>query len=143
MRSMEELWPLFGLRLRCGPLDLRPIRDDELPAVVAAAEAGIHGPDLSPFYHPWTDVTGEQFWRNTIQYHWRNRAEFSPERWALELGVWRDGEFVGQQGVNTKDFLVTRTGETGSWLGMRFHGQGVGTLMRQAICALCFDHLDF
>ena len=26
---------------------------------------------------------------------------------------------------------------------MRFHGQGLGTLMRQAICALCFDHLDF
>jgi RimJ/RimL family protein N-acetyltransferase len=26
---------------------------------------------------------------------------------------------------------------------MPFHGRGTGTLMRQAICVLCFDHLGF
>ncbi len=71
------------------------------------------------------------------------RAELTPERWQLDLGVWHDGRFVGVQGVSTHDFPVTRTGETGSWLGQEFHGRGLGTLMRQAICVLCFDHLGF
>ena len=53
------------------------------------------------------------------------------------------GGFVGVQGVSTRDFPVTRTGETGSWLGQQFHGRGIGTLMRQAICVLCLDHLGF
>jgi len=36
---------------------------------------------------------------------------------------------------------VTRVGETGSWLGREFQGRGIGTAMRQAICAFAFDHL--
>lgn len=36
---------------------------------------------------------------------------------------------------------MTRTLETGSWLARRFHGQGIGTVMRRAICAFAFDHL--
>jgi RimJ/RimL family protein N-acetyltransferase len=48
---------------------------------------------------------------------------------------------VGCQGFQTRDFLVTRTGETGSWLGRAYHGRGIGTLMRQTICITLFDHL--
>jgi RimJ/RimL family protein N-acetyltransferase len=33
------------------------------------------------------------------------------------------------------------TGEADSWLGMKHHGRGIGTLMRQALCAFMFDHL--
>ena len=36
---------------------------------------------------------------------------------------------------------MTRTGETGSWLGRAHQGRGIGTLMRQAICVTLFDHL--
>jgi RimJ/RimL family protein N-acetyltransferase len=36
---------------------------------------------------------------------------------------------------------VTRTGETGSWLGRAYQGRGIGTRMRQAMCVLLFDHL--
>jgi RimJ/RimL family protein N-acetyltransferase len=48
----------------------------------------------------------------------------------------------GSQGFGTADYLVTRTGETGSWLSRRFQGRGIGTAMRQVICAFIFDHLD-
>jgi RimJ/RimL family protein N-acetyltransferase len=105
--------------------------------------AGIHAPELVPFSFPWTDATGGEMDRQFVQYHWRARAELAPERWQLDLGVWHEGRFVGVQGVSTRDFPVTRTGETGSWLGREFHGRGIGTLMRQAICVLCFDHLGF
>jgi len=37
---------------------------------------------------------------------------------------------------------VLRGGETGSWLGRRFQGRGIGTAMRQVICAFLIDHLD-
>ena len=46
------------------------------------------------------------------------------------------------QGFTTSDYLVTRTGETGSWLGREHQGRGIGTRMRQAMCAFLFDCLD-
>lgn len=143
MRAIEDVWPLFQLRLLCGPLEMRALRDDDFPAMLEVIEGGIHDPDEMPFYFPWTDAKDDELRINTMQYHWRSRAEFTQDKWSLELGVWRDGQFVGAQGVSTTDFLVTRTGETGSWLGRKFHGEGTGTLMRQVICTLCFDHLDF
>ncbi|HET8961993.1 GNAT family protein, partial [Nocardioides sp.] len=94
-------------------------------------------------YHPWTDVPAGLLAGNLVQYHWRTRADFSPEKWDLNFGVWRDGELLGTQGVATEHFLVTRTGETGSWLGLEHQGQGIGTAMRQAMCAFLFDHVGF
>ena len=143
MRDLAELWPPFGLRVSCGPLVMRPLRDDDFPEVLAVAHAGVHSPDRRPFYVPWTEATGAALDLSFQQYHWRQRVELAPDRWNLDLGVWHDGQFVGVQGVGTHDFPVTRTGETGSWLGAEFHGRGIGTLMRQAICVLCFDHLGF
>src|SRR5699024_10957904 len=57
--------------------------------------------------------------------------------------VFEAGQLVGCQGLSTHDFLVTRTGETGSWLGRSHQGRGIGTRMRRAVCALAFDHLGF
>lgn len=142
MSTIADLLPMLGLRIIAGPLELRGITDDDLPALCDLAAAGIHDADRMPFFFPWTDAPAEELLRNTAQYHWRTRADFSPAAWALHLGVWRDGELVGTQGLETKDFLVTRTGETGSWLGRAFQGQGIGTAMRQVICAFAFEHLD-
>ena len=49
---------------------------------------------------------------------------------------------VGMQDIFARtDFRKTHALETGSWLGLPFQGRGVGTLMRQVVCAFCFDHL--
>ena len=140
---LAELWPPFGLRVTCGPLVMRPLRDADFAEVLAVVHAGIHAPEAMPFSFPWTDPTGAEQERQFLRYHWRARVELAPERWQLDLGVWHDGRFVGVQGVSTRDFPVTRTGETGSWLGRDHQGAGIGTLMRQAMCVLCFDHLGF
>ena len=137
------MWPPYALRVTCGPLVMRVLRDTDFPEVLAVAHAGIHDPDRLPFYVPWTEPKGADLERAFMQYHWLNRANLSPDSWSLDLGVWDEGRFVGVQGVSTHDFPVTRTGETGSWLGQEFHGRGLGTLMRQAMCVLCFDHLGF
>jgi RimJ/RimL family protein N-acetyltransferase len=140
---LAELWPPFRLRVTCGPLVMRPLRDDDFPEVLAVVHAGIHAPDQMPFSFPWTELAGADQEKQFLQFHWGQRSSLKPQAWSLELGVWHEGRFVGVQGVGTQDFPVTRTGETGSWLGMPFQGRGTGTLMRQAICVLCFDHLGF
>lgn len=140
--TLEEIFPVLGLRLRQGPLELRGLTDEDLVQLAELATQGIHLPGEMPFAVPWTEVPTEDLARNTVQFHWANRAAFAPTGWDLQFGVWRDGVLVGSQGLATKNFLVTRTGETGSWLGRAFQGQGIGTAMRQAICAFAFDHLE-
>jgi RimJ/RimL family protein N-acetyltransferase len=141
-RTAADLLPALGLRLVAGPVELRGITDDDLPALGALVEAGVHEPGRMPFYVPWTEAPAEDLARNTAQFHWRCRAEFSPASWTLGLGVWFEGELVGTQGFSTRDYLVTRSGETGSWLGRAHQGRGIGTRMRRAVCALVLDHLD-
>src|SRR5262249_54260244 len=40
-----------------------------------------------------------------------------------------------------KDFAVVREVHTGSWIGLRHQGQGIGTEMRAAVLSLAFDYL--
>lgn len=141
--SIAKVLPALGLRITAGPLELRGITDDDLVTLGELAVAGIHAPDRMPFYHPWTEADPSELPLKFAQYHWNIRASWSPERWELNLGVWRDGVLMGVQGIATEHFLVTRTGETGSWLGLQHQGKGVGTAMRQVMCAFLFDHLDF
>lgn len=136
------MWPPFALRVRCGPLEMRAVRDEDISSLVDLVLAGLHEPDRMPFMMPWTDAPAEQLPGNTAAYYWRTRASFSPADWVLDLVVRLDGQVVGVQGFHAADYLVVRTGETGSWLGRRFQGRGIGTAMRQAMCALLFDHLD-
>ena len=135
--------PALGLRVRAGDLELRGVTDDLVVELGALAARGVHEPERMPFTYPWTDTAPEDFLRSFAQYHWRCRADFSPAGWDLNLAVLHRGEVVGVQGVGTKDFLVTRTGETGSWLGRAHQGRGLGTAMRQVMCAFLFDHLGF
>lgn len=142
MSTLADLLPMLGLRISAGPLDLRGITDDDLVGLCDLAARGIHPPGEMPFYVPWTDVPADELVRNTAAYHWRQRADFSVESWSLELAVRYDGELVGTQGFRARGYPVTRTGESGSWLGRAHQGRGIGTLMRQTLCAFLFDHLD-
>jgi RimJ/RimL family protein N-acetyltransferase len=139
--SLGELWPLFGLRLRTSRLELRLPTDDELPALMAVARDGIHPPDEMPFAVPWTRATGAEFERGFLQHHWRIRGAWSPEDWALNLAAYRDGEPVGSQTVGAESFAVRGVVDTGSWLGQRFQGHGLGKEMRAGVLALAFDGL--
>jgi RimJ/RimL family protein N-acetyltransferase len=142
MSSVADLFPPLGLTIEAGPLVMRGISDEILPELCDLAVRGIHDPAAMPFYFPWTDAPLDQLARNTAAFHWRSRASFGPAEWGLHLAVFHEGRLVGTQGLDAADYLVTRTAETGSWLGREFQGLGIGTAMRQAICAFAFDHLD-
>ncbi|GAA2116109.1 GNAT family protein [Nocardioides bigeumensis] len=142
MTAVPDLLPMLGLRVSAGPLELRGLRDEDLATLVDVVAAGVHPPERMPFTFPWTDVDRDRLPTAFAQYHWRTRADFSPDSWSLNLGVWYDGRLVGVQGFDTSKYLVTRSGETGSWLGLGHQGRGIGTAMRQVMCAFVFDHLD-
>jgi RimJ/RimL family protein N-acetyltransferase len=140
--DITDVLPSLGLRVTDGDLELRGVTDSDLPTLIEVVLAGVHDPTLMPFTFPWTDAPREELPLRFAQYHWLGRAGWSPQKWELNLGVWLDGRLVGIQGASAADYLVTRTVETGSWLGREHQGRGTGTRMRRMICALLFDHLD-
>jgi len=134
--------PLLGVRITAGPVELRGVTDDLIMPLAELASAGIHDPDFMPFYEPWSLTSAEEMPRCMGQFHWGQRASFSVAKWSADFAVFYDGELVGSQGISTHDYVITRTGETGSWLSRRYQGKGIGTAMRQVICAFAIDCLD-
>ena len=141
MKSLTDVWPLFGLRLATPRLELRPIQDEEIPAAVAAAHSGIHEAGRSPFSTPWTELPADELAPNMARWYWRCRAECSPESWTLLLGIWHEGAFIGCQDVGAKDFAALKTVTTGSWLKQSMQGRGLGKEMRAAVALYSFDWL--
>jgi RimJ/RimL family protein N-acetyltransferase len=140
--TLEEIFPAFALRIGCGPLTLHGLRSEDIPAVTAVAGQGIHGPDFLPFLEPWSEAPDEERVLSSARFYWSSFADFTPERWHLNLVVRWEGEVVGMQDVFARtDFRKTRALETGSWLRRASQGRGIGTLMRRVVCTFCIDHL--
>jgi RimJ/RimL family protein N-acetyltransferase len=138
---LTDVWPLFGLVLRTPRLELRLPSLEQLAALAELAGQGVHDRAEMPFLVPWTDLPPGPRGRSVMQYQWRQWGELSPERWTLEFAVLAGGEPVGIQGVGGTEFAVTREVHTGSWLGRRHHGRGIGTEMRAAVLHLAFAGL--
>ena len=134
-------WPLFELSITTPRLELRYPSLEDLDELGDRAAEGVHEPGYMPFTIPWTDAEPAERARNTVQYHFRSWGEFAPARWTIELAVVYEGQVVGTQGIMARDFPVTREARTGSWLGHRFQGRGIGTEMRSAVLHLAFAGL--
>jgi RimJ/RimL family protein N-acetyltransferase len=141
MTTAATALPLLGLRITAGPVELRGVTDDLLGPLAELA-TDIHDPQFMPFGFPWSLTPPAEMPLSLAQYHWGKRSTFSPAKWNADFAVFYEGELAGSQGFLTEDYLVKRGGETGSWLSRRFQGRGIGTAMRQVICAFLFDHLD-
>jgi RimJ/RimL family protein N-acetyltransferase len=141
-RHMTSLyWPLTGLRVRTPRLELRWPSLEDLDTLAALAAEGVHDPDVQPFTVAWTDAEPADRARGLMQYHWRMWGSWQPADWAFDLAVVHGGEVVGVQGLTGHDFAVRREVSTGSWLGRKHQGQGIGTEMRSAVLHLAFEGL--
>jgi RimJ/RimL family protein N-acetyltransferase len=137
-----DLSPLAGLRVRTARLELRLPTDGEIVALARLAEQGIHPPEEMPFLVPWTDAIGQpDFLERYVAFHEDARRTWSPDRWSLQLAVWAGGKLIGSQGLEAEQFATARTVVTGSWLGRRSQGRGLGTEMRAAVLELAFRGL--
>lgn len=136
-----EPWPPRHLVLRTPRLELRPDDDPGLRELAAEALHGVHPPDQMPFLVPWTDADPRYLGRGMAQHFWSRRAELAPQDWTLNFLIRLDGSVIGVQTLAAKDFAVTREVRTGSWIGMRHQGRGVGTEMRAAVLLFAAEHL--
>lgn len=144
-RSMTEPllrhWPLLGLRVRTPDLELRLPSSEQLAALADLAAEGIHDPEMMPFVVPWTDAPPAERAQSVVLHHWRTLGSWATNDWSLNLTVLNDGQVVGMQQIGGKDFNVVREVGTGSWLGHRHQGHGIGTQMRAAVLHLAFAGL--
>lgn len=147
MLTLEEIFPPFALRIASGPIELRVLRDDDLPELVQLVRGGIQAPGQTmPFLQPWHQQpfgpgSPNGFPTTSLAWWWTQRTHFSPENWQLALTVRSNGDLVGMQDLEARNFAQTRHIETGSWLGLAHHGKGIGTLMRQLVVGFAFDEL--
>jgi RimJ/RimL family protein N-acetyltransferase len=140
-RTLTDFWPVFGLRLATPRLTLTPLQDHDLVETIALVLDGIHDPATMPFKMPWTDAPRDELIPNSLRYYWTTRAASTPDNWTLPLMVRRAGVLVGMQELAARNFSVTRTVGTGSWIGVAHQGNGIGTEMREAVLQFAFDHL--
>jgi RimJ/RimL family protein N-acetyltransferase len=139
--TLEDAWPLFGLRIRSERLVMRLPRESDLMPLMAVAKAGIHPVGEMPFGVAWSTAPSPGFERGFLEHHWGNWAHWGPESWTLNLMVELDGQPIGSQSVRGEQFPIFRTVHTGSWLGQVHQGRGLGTEMRAAVLAFAFDGL--
>lgn len=140
-RDMTDIFPPFGLELRCGDVTLAGTRPEHVGDLIAAAKAGVFDPSLPmPFVFDWPSLPDQDL--NMWQHCWKVWSAFTPEKWGLKLSIMVDGHAIGCQDIfNKGGFLQTRQLETGSWMGSRHQGNGIGTRIRQMAAMFCFDHL--
>jgi RimJ/RimL family protein N-acetyltransferase len=136
---VTSYWPLVGLRLRVGGLELSPARAEDLDVLGDLLpddlEMNPHTP--RPFDVPERRARGVAL-RQEI---WKSLATWSPDNWTLDLVVRRGTAVIGMQELEARDFAVLRTVETASWLGPGHRAQGFGKLARTAVLALAFEGL--
>ncbi|MEV6852067.1 GNAT family N-acetyltransferase [Actinoplanes sp. NPDC051411] len=136
-----DSWPLFGLLLRTPRLELCLPGPDRLAELAELAAAGVHDPARQPFVAEWTDRPADEVARGLVQFHWAAWGAWQPDDWSLNLVALADGQVVGTQSLDGCDFAVLREAGTGSWIGRRHQGRGLGTEMRAAVLELAFAGL--
>ena len=82
-------WPLFDLRMRCGPVSLRPVTDADLPRLAAILPDDL---DHDPRVERFVGLDGDRDHRRLmVQGIWRARGTWSPSKWCLDLAVEHGG----------------------------------------------------
>lgn len=135
--AVEQVWPLFGLRLQTARLVLRLPTGEEAVALASLAPDDLETDPTWPAPPGGEQPTATE----VLQWWWRALGTWTVESWRLPLGVWLDGEPVGFQEIEAERFGLLRTVETSSWLVHEVRGRCVGTEMRAAVLALAFGHL--
>ncbi|MHB1787768.1 MAG: GNAT family N-acetyltransferase [Acidimicrobiales bacterium] len=138
---LEAHWPLFALRVVTPRLEIRLPRDEDLVSLLEVVAEGIYDPATMPFLNPWTDAPPAERARSALQWWWGARARWTPEDWNYTGAVFVDGRPVGVQDLMAQQFPKLGVVKTGSWLGQRYQGQGLGKEMRAAVLHLGFEGL--
>ncbi|MEW1954114.1 GNAT family protein [Terrabacter sp. NPDC080008] len=134
-------WPLHGIRLRTGDLDLRVMTEGDLPTLVTLVPDDLQ---LNPHATTYAGLDARANRRAVVaQAYWRALGMWSPDDWALPFVVRsaRSDDVLGVQWLEGPDWRADRTVDSSSWLVSAARGRGLGTQMRAAVLALAFGPL--
>ncbi|WP_165242796.1 GNAT family N-acetyltransferase [Corynebacterium lizhenjunii] len=141
--GLAQIWPPFGLQVVATDerrrIELRALRDEHIAQLAGVTPEAIYGSDVPEYAFSW--LFGQPPVWAGAQFRWGHRASMSPQEWTLDCGVFLDGQLCGAVDLRAQNFAQTREVETGSWIYHRYQGQGIGTLVRHAVAATCFEHL--
>ncbi len=129
---MTSAWPLHGLVLSTPTVTLKGMTERDALALAAVVPQDLEHDPRFP------DLTSAQ---KSLRSYWQAQGRWSVDDWVVQLAVIVDGEPVGLQALEGKDFAVRRTVDSYSWLVPSVRGQGVGKRMRAAVLELAFAHL--
>lgn len=135
---LEELWPLFGLKLTTPRLELRPVREPDLPTLVALLP---HDAEQDPRLPTHVEDVEATRAHRVLQSYWRGQGSWTATEWAISFAVIETGQIIGVQVLEANDFPRLRMVETASWLGADSRGRGFGKVMRAAVLHLAFEGL--
>src|ERR1700760_3787543 len=99
-------WPLEGLGVVPGPVELRSPTPEDLAVLAEEASKEPYSPSV-PMFAVRADTPVERG-RRTLQLHWQQMAAWLPTRWSLLLSVLHEGQVAGTVNVRAHDFAVLR-----------------------------------
>lgn len=132
-------WPIFDIRITTPDLALRPLAEADLAQLAAVLPADVEMDPSATVYDGLT--VAHQRTLVLAQTYWKSFGTWRPESWAVQFGVFNEGELVGAQGLEADDFPILRTVDSSSFLVGAARGRGWGKQMRRAVLALAFDGL--
>src|SRR5689334_20077291 len=126
----DARWPLHGIRVRTGGLDLRVMTEADLPTIWALLPDDL---ELNPHATTYAGLDRAANRRAVVaQAYWRALGMWSPDDWALSFVVRsadHGGGVIGVQGLEGPDWRADRTVDSSSWLIPEARGTGIGTRM--------------
>jgi RimJ/RimL family protein N-acetyltransferase len=136
---VTSYWPLAELVLRCDSVELRPLTEADLPALVDVLPDDV---ELDPGVSGEPGRSGRDARATMLaRSYWRSMATWSAAAWCLPLVTRFDGHVAGLQTLEGDDFAALRTVDTASWLAPRYRGRGLGRRMRTAVLDFAFTRL--
>jgi len=140
-RQLAAHQPLFGLQVQTPLLTLRMPTDHELVQLLQVIGEGIHDASFMPFRLGWTDVPSPQREQESLAHWWRCRADWAPTNWHWCGAVHVGDHIMGVQDLIANDFGTLREVSSGSFIGLKHQGRGIGKEMRAAVLHLAFAGL--
>ena len=134
-----DYWPMFDIALTTRDLELRHLTEADLPALARTLPPDVELDPAATMY----DGLDKARRRGVVthQEYWKSRGSWCAQSWALNFGVFHDGELIGSQGLEGEDFPMLRTVDSSSFLAPAARGLGLGKQMRSAVLALAFGPL--
>ncbi len=138
--TLASVWPVCGIVLHHGAVELRPMTEADLPELVERLPDDVEMDPSLPTYAALDAAAARAV--AFAQGYWRSMGAWSPADWALPFVVRVDGEAVGAQVLEgPSDYVAERVVDSSSWLVPERRGLGLGRLMRSAVLELAFGHL--